>query len=1092
MRPVLLDIEGFASFREATKIDFTDADYFALVGPTGAGKSTVIDALVFALYGTAPRWERANAIQYALAPNATRAVVRLVFDVGNRRYQIAREVRRTTQGVQQRSAMLEEFEDPPGVSDKVLPIASELRQLKAAVEGLLGLSYEDFTQAVVLPQGKFSDFLKATPDNRQAILLKLLGADQYERVRRAAATKQQEATLRATMLENQLVDLQDATEAAQIEATSRVTRLDELDKQLGERLTARAELAAAAGQAATEQSKLEDQRRLLDGVTPPDGLTDLTDRLTAAEQMLAERSEAEEAADIEWEAAQAALEAAGSKAELERLAELWLQAAGLRTELPGLEEQATETAAQATEAREQRQRADLAWQSARDASRQAELDLTSATAEVSAASARRGSLARVQPPDDLAELAAQIAAAESRAQLAEAELTQAEGALARTQQGLVGRADEEAAQEILRARDEMERLAAGLAELDSKVADARKTDETARSMLDAAREHLASSRQELRRHEREALAIDLRGQLQVGEACPVCTNTINRLPAATGHSHALAAATESFEGAETALADADQAARESERELSKWTALAHQQQQSIDDLAARATDSAVAAAQETLTQADAARSELDVAQQHAGEARNERNLAHDAAAQLGAKSAAAWRTYRSTEAEMLKLGAPADDSGQLQDAWQTLMDWITDEIRQLDDDEHPRLRRSEAANLAAQAARDEAATAESLFKAADAASNDAQQAQAVAAGRAKVAAERLREIDGLLNGQPDQPTVAARLVVLGEAEEAERQAKAAHQKAREATKRARDAQQTLRGEADTARSALRTARDTLVPLGVPALDDQDLARGWSVLTEWVAVRSQTLDGEVEAARESAAAASETLARAETELLVTAAGGGIEVARPVDVPAALAKAQTEARLALQGVEERIKRRSGLERQHGSALESGQVAALLAESLRANKFQKWLAGAALDLLVESASNTLHELSNGQYGLTHENGEFFVIDHEDAEAKRSVRTLSGGETFQASLALALALSEQLSSLSSSRASLESLFLDEGFGTLDAESLEIVAVTLERLAQGERMVGVVTHVASLADRVPTRFVVTRDSASSRVVREG
>jgi len=101
--------------------------------------------------------------------------------------------------------------------------------------------------------------------------------------------------------------------------------------------------------------------------------------------------------------------------------------------------------------------------------------------------------------------------------------------------------------------------------------------------------------------------------------------------------------------------------------------------------------------------------------------------------------------------------------------------------------------------------------------------------------------------------------------------------------------------------------------------------------------------------------------------------------------------------------------------------------------------------------------------------------------------------VRTLSGGETFQASLALALALSSQMSTLAAAGAArLDSIFLDEGFGTLDPETLEVVAATLETLAQGQRMVGVVTHVAALADRVPVRFVVSRNARTSTVTREG
>ena len=119
----------------------------------------------------------------------------------------------------------------------------------------------------------------------------------------------------------------------------------------------------------------------------------------------------------------------------------------------------------------------------------------------------------------------------------------------------------------------------------------------------------------------------------------------------------------------------------------------------------------------------------------------------------------------------------------------------------------------------------------------------------------------------------------------------------------------------------------------------------------------------------------------------------------------------------------------------------------------------------------------------LSSGQFDLAYDEGDFYVIDHADADSRRSARTLSGGETFQASLALALALSSQISALAAAGAArLDSIFLDEGFGTLDPETLDVVASTLETLAQGDRMVGVVTHVAALAERVPVRFRVVQE----------
>jgi exonuclease SbcC len=144
-------------------------------------------------------------------------------------------------------------------------------------------------------------------------------------------------------------------------------------------------------------------------------------------------------------------------------------------------------------------------------------------------------------------------------------------------------------------------------------------------------------------------------------------------------------------------------------------------------------------------------------------------------------------------------------------------------------------------------------------------------------------------------------------------------------------------------------------------------------------------------------------------------------------------------------------------------------------------------------AADDLVATASQMLSTLSSGQFDLAYDEGDFYVIDHADADSRRSVRTLSGGETFQASLALALALSSQISALAAAGAPrLDSIFLDEGFGTLDPETLDVVATTLETLAQGDRMVGVVTHVAALAERVPVRFRVARNAQSSTITREG
>src|SRR5262249_60560994 len=114
MRPILLEMHGFASFREQTRVDFSDADFFALIGPTGSGKSTVIDAMTFALYGSVPRWGRKGMVSLALSPTVARGTVKLVFEVDRQRYVVARELRRAGAAGNQRAASLEPRADPRG------------------------------------------------------------------------------------------------------------------------------------------------------------------------------------------------------------------------------------------------------------------------------------------------------------------------------------------------------------------------------------------------------------------------------------------------------------------------------------------------------------------------------------------------------------------------------------------------------------------------------------------------------------------------------------------------------------------------------------------------------------------------------------------------------------------------------------------------------------------------------------------------------------------------------------------------------------------------------------------------------------------
>jgi exonuclease SbcC len=142
-------------------------------------------------------------------------------------------------------------------------------------------------------------------------------------------------------------------------------------------------------------------------------------------------------------------------------------------------------------------------------------------------------------------------------------------------------------------------------------------------------------------------------------------------------------------------------------------------------------------------------------------------------------------------------------------------------------------------------------------------------------------------------------------------------------------------------------------------------------------------------------------------------------------------------------------------------------------------RGKKFVEFVAANQLKYISVEASKRLKEISGGTYGLeVDENGKFLIRDYKNGGAQRDATTLSGGETFVASLALALALSSQIQLKGT--APLELFFLDEGFGTLDDNLLDVVMDSLEKIHHKRLSIGIISHVESIKNRVPVKLTVT------------
>lgn len=147
--------------------------------------------------------------------------------------------------------------------------------------------------------------------------------------------------------------------------------------------------------------------------------------------------------------------------------------------------------------------------------------------------------------------------------------------------------------------------------------------------------------------------------------------------------------------------------------------------------------------------------------------------------------------------------------------------------------------------------------------------------------------------------------------------------------------------------------------------------------------------------------------------------------------------------------------------------------------LEKLFKGKKFVEFIAANQLKYISIEASKKLKDITNGVYGLeVDENGKFIIRDYKNGGAERDASTLSGGETFLASLALALSLSSQIQLKGT--APLELFFLDEGFGTLDDNLLDVVMSSLERLHNERLSVGIISHVESIKNRVPVKLILT------------
>jgi len=1012
MRPLCLTVQAFGPYAGKQVFDFRqlqDRCLFLVTGPTGAGKTTVLDAVCYALYGDTSSQERdASQMRSQHSAPATPTEVTFDFALAGESYRVWRRPQQDRPKKRGEGTITEAAQSMlwkrTGVKDdgeEGNPLATRSGDVTEKVEQLLGFRSTQFRQVVLLPQGRFRELLLADSRPRQEILETLFRTEIYRQIEQAlkdARKALQEQLEDLKLRRNKVLELAEA----------------ENETQLNDRLTAvQAETTKVAGELEERRkAKVEADKALQSGKEAQAKLTELDDANKALEKLTDRQAEIE------------------SK---RMRCDLGKRAGGLRDAESQRDQRAGE-----------QKKADKAFDDTSTAHKEVQDQLDKAKAELDRQEQRKSERDELRKDQDrleglvarvrkLAEAQEELVQRQRAARAAVKDLARAKKALAENEGSLKQTRNDLSAAEKLAALVDARRTAlkqadvdagnrARLQEADTAVnrltVDHRKAGKAAKDAqqeLDATVEKL----QKMEKALQDGYAGHLAKSLKKGEPCPVCGSKDH--PAPTKAAGEVPAPQELDDIRETivGLDKARKAADRKESALGKELAVA---QKVIESLREQLGDKAEASARKLQETLEARRGELIAAEQAQTNAQKLRSA-------IGKLEESQVDLVKQVDQLQAKV---KEQDGQVQALLSTVKE------RQAEVPEN--LREPEALRFA---------IAENKRKAKQLAD-----ALELAQAAAKTTGEALAA------------------------------AKAAAEAARVTAAEARQAAET---EADRFTKRLTKA----------GFETETQYKAAKLAEEQISV----LEQQIEAYNRDVAAAKSRVDRA------VAAAKDIERPNVAALEAAVHQAQA-------AVEENLTRQTDLNGQQKqiaqwlkSLADDSRTMAVLDKEYQAVgyvadvanggndqnvTFQRFVLGALLDDVLRAASQRLKIMSRGRYLLQRQRDTLdrrraggLDLEVHDAYTgtSRPVGTLSGGESFLAALSLALA--DVVQSYTGG-VYLDTIFIDEGFGSLDSEALDAAMQALIDLQKGGRLVGIISHVPELKERIDTRLEVTATKSGS------
>ena len=1093
MRPQKLSLKNFMPFRatgdQVHEVDFSQLDLFSITGPMASGKSALIDAMVWCLYGRTARYGTDS--KGVISTGEQTCEVALDFTLGPRWFRAVRRTGKIT------DSGLSEREGEEWIQD-----VSGSARLTNRIEELLGLDFDSFTKTVILPQGRYAEFLTSEPKKRRELLAKILELGVYSRVAdRAKLMADREKTRAETLRETlaQYAGLSQEHIALQKEELSKLSQRIEQVSQQEQRLR---DVAQHADQIAGLQSRVTElqtevqtrtrekelaQKKADEAIAQVASLTGELAKIGQGREALgydAARHEVVKRAAVhlkEW----ASVREEAERKKIERTA--------IQGEVDALVQQIADHTQQVEQAQSQYQThtatfeqliaeaGDVAalterlsaarrWKELQQEQQRLTSRIETLRQDHTATQHRLDDLKRqdASHEQNVRELKDKLEGAKENERQKRQLMAEAERLGRELQE--VSEAEERVRAELEIARNELTRAEHVAQQAQQEFAQAEEQEQAARTALE----------DNQRRHE----AAHLRATLHVGDPCPVCQTTVSQIPVAQ----------EAGDDLKMLQAQMERAAQAAQQ---------------------RRTE-----AQEANTSVATRRARLDAAEQGLKERERLRQ-----------------EVRNSLVSHFPGHGSPSEALQAVQAQQEELSVALKDIETRVVSAEQEKARLSRQREAAQQ---EEAKLAEALRGTTEKLDADIRELEVPR-----------REIAAFLttNGDPEQSVAQRRTMVMQVEQRMKESERALHQlesalNSLKTTQVQKDGDLKLfaseyegallraEREAQAVRTCLGLAEDALLPKTEDIegelnalVDKQTRHADLSQHEERVQAKRDQMERQakdsqadlqartrvLEESQEKQRQVQNRLEKERTELqaaiaqhnLTDAGEDGEQIKPQLETVRGQMMSLQEQRGRLEAEHAEAERRWQEKEQEEEKLHAAQSEERLASDLRkllGSEFTDFLSRGAIEALMRDASAHLQRLTHGRYvfDIAYRGRAITlqIVDHEDQRRARPTHSLSGGETFLASLAIALALSQGFRTVATGRAaqtSTECLILDEGFGTLDREGVQMVTETLQELRGEEgRMVGIITHVEEVAAAMPMRIEVRKGGRTSEIAVSG